>query len=561
MKRKEIYLKLVLEQIPRLLGQLDRVFESPTYGCFDRQYWNYLTKDFSSIIPQYATLSLALIYYISDENNIWFKNTDIKRWCIASMLYWAKIQHDDGSFDEAYPYEHSQPGTAFSLYFIAEAYDIFKDEMDDITRNLIFDKMKKALEFTWNYKKGELNISNHSAGNIAAFYKMYTLDNDEKNKNRAAAMLTDFVSNQSKEGWFPEYGSADIGYSTVTLYFLANYYRLSNDKAVLPAIERLIEFISYFVHPDGSIGGEYGSRETSFVLPSALEIMANGNKLAKAIICMHHNAIISMRTPVPSSCDDANLLCFLFISYLQAYLFTDDDSSDNVSLPFQSEVDFKKHFEESGLLIVKTKTYYSVVSSKKGGVLKAYNLKNKSIDVIDLGWVGNMGKYIVSSNKYNSDLQVKMDENKLVISANFCYIKMNKVLTPLKMIVSRFVFYVISPLAFLRTFIKEMLRKYFITDLKKSVFVLQRTISFLDNKITINDILKGFGKSNIKELHVSESYSPIYGYSKGLYRCNTRAERKKITIQINDESKPMEITRVLDLENGEVKIEKEEILW
>ena len=37
MNRKDAYLRLALEQIPRLLGLLDKVKESPTYGCFDRQ--------------------------------------------------------------------------------------------------------------------------------------------------------------------------------------------------------------------------------------------------------------------------------------------------------------------------------------------------------------------------------------------------------------------------------------------------------------------------------------------------------------------------------------------
>ena len=60
MAHKDIYLTSALEQVPRLLGLLDGAKEAATYGCFDRPYWHYRTKDFASVIPQYATLSLAL---------------------------------------------------------------------------------------------------------------------------------------------------------------------------------------------------------------------------------------------------------------------------------------------------------------------------------------------------------------------------------------------------------------------------------------------------------------------------------------------------------------------
>ena len=34
------------------------------------------------------------------------------------------------------------------------------------------------------------------------------------------------------------------------------------------------EFIKNFIHPDGSIGGEYESRDTTFFFPAAYEILS-----------------------------------------------------------------------------------------------------------------------------------------------------------------------------------------------------------------------------------------------------------------------------------------------
>ena len=57
-----IYLREINEQIPRLLGLLDRNPLSCTYGCFDRQYWHYRTSDFACTRSQEAVLTLALLY-------------------------------------------------------------------------------------------------------------------------------------------------------------------------------------------------------------------------------------------------------------------------------------------------------------------------------------------------------------------------------------------------------------------------------------------------------------------------------------------------------------------
>lgn len=59
MANRETYAKLALDQIPRLLGNLDRNSFSPTYGCFHRDYWLYKTSDFPDSVRQFAVQALA----------------------------------------------------------------------------------------------------------------------------------------------------------------------------------------------------------------------------------------------------------------------------------------------------------------------------------------------------------------------------------------------------------------------------------------------------------------------------------------------------------------------
>jgi len=68
-------------------------------------------------------------------------------------------------------------------------------------------------------------------------------------------------SRQSEEGWFLEYEGADPGYQTLDMHYQALFFKETDcDRIVLAHVEKSLEFLAYFLHPDGSIGGEYGSR-------------------------------------------------------------------------------------------------------------------------------------------------------------------------------------------------------------------------------------------------------------------------------------------------------------
>ena len=114
-----MYQDFILRFLPRLITQLDRDPDSPNYGCFDRNHWHYKIRDFSSAIIQQAGLSIALAYKHPFKGNHYHSEIKLKQWAIASVEYWSRIQLKDGSFNEYYPFEHSFPSTAFSLFAVA----------------------------------------------------------------------------------------------------------------------------------------------------------------------------------------------------------------------------------------------------------------------------------------------------------------------------------------------------------------------------------------------------------------------------------------------------------
>jgi len=120
--RDNPFIPVVVSLMPRVLTNLDRDPHSPTFGSFDRNHWHYRIRPFSSAVLQQASLMLVHCYNTPFESNSYYNDDRIKRWAIASLDYWAKIQNRDGSFDEYWKGEGSFPATAFSTFAATECY-------------------------------------------------------------------------------------------------------------------------------------------------------------------------------------------------------------------------------------------------------------------------------------------------------------------------------------------------------------------------------------------------------------------------------------------------------
>ena len=78
--------------LPRILTQVCRDKFSPLYGSFDRNWWHYKIRDFSSLILQQGGYSLYCYYKNSDE----FKNNNVILNLIkASAYFWNKQAKKD----------------------------------------------------------------------------------------------------------------------------------------------------------------------------------------------------------------------------------------------------------------------------------------------------------------------------------------------------------------------------------------------------------------------------------------------------------------------------------
>ena len=154
--------KHLAKSFPRLLTQLCRDKDSPLYGCFDRNYWHYKTRDFPSMVLQQPTYVLDMVSRgeLSFGDELKINKSIVSEWVDASLKFWSKSQRKNGSFDEYYPYESGFPPTAFSLYSTAL---VCKNRNFD---NSIMISMERAASFI--LKKPEVQALNQEIVGLTA---------------------------------------------------------------------------------------------------------------------------------------------------------------------------------------------------------------------------------------------------------------------------------------------------------------------------------------------------------------------------------------------------------
>ena len=160
-------------------------------------------------------------------------------------------------------------------------------------------------------------ISNHLATASAALIRWGKLCNDRDALKKEKNLLNIILNNQSSEGWYPEYEGFDPGYQSLCLNYLADIYIQEPITKLRKSLEKAINHLSYFAHPDGSFGGIYGSRGTRFYFPSGVILLSEFIKKAKDLSLFMEKSIKSKRVVTLQSLDDTNLIP-MFNSYVWA---------------------------------------------------------------------------------------------------------------------------------------------------------------------------------------------------------------------------------------------------
>lgn len=468
----ETYVRHALAYIPTLLELVDRNRFSPTYGSFDRAYWHYRVTDFPCGMSQEFGLPLALVYRYPFPASPYHGGERLRELAIAAIDFALRSSHRDGTCDDYFPFERAMGAMVFSLYACAETY------------RLLDLKTPRFLEFfcrrgDWLIRHNESGrLSNHQALAMLCLAMLAAMTGETK-YTQAAHQRRDLVlSWQSPEGWFQEYEGADPGYHTFTIDYLAKYYALTGDAAVVEPLRRAVEFASHFVHPDGSYGGEYGSRNTYHFYPHGFELLAPIEPLAGQIADAF---LVGMANGRRGYLDDDRLVCHYVYNYLQAYLDHDPDARSG---SLDERPPYERYWPEAKMIVRKTARYHAVVNLAKGGVIKVFDRKGCILS--DTGAIGRTrdGKVIVSHLSDPAHRVERRGEGEYEVTGVFSRRRAN-LPTPFRHILLRLFMLTIGRWA--ANPVRRILQRILITGKTRTAIGFRRRIRFEDQFVEIED--------------------------------------------------------------------------
>jgi hypothetical protein len=480
----------VLTACRRLLSEGNLDPYSSAYGCFDRRFWGWKTLDFPEATLQRNAYPLAWLLQHPDPR--FSVNAELlTEVVLAALRFSASIQHRDGSFDQAFPNEHSFGATAFLLHSLLEAFRSVRDAVMPATWSSTIEScLRRAAEFLCRHDERHGCISNHLAGAALSLIATGDYFDEPRYKKRSSTLIDQVLASQSDEGWFPEYGGSDPGYQTLCLYYLAKIYRLHPDSQLKHALEHAVEFLSWFAHPDGTFGGEYGSRRTAIFYPGGLALLAPEFPIAGSLLDFMARAIANGLTVTLNDVDVFNIAPVLetYIAVLDAGAVGQEEG--NPPLPCQWDK-AKRDFKEAGIYVRKTERYYALFGVSNGGVLKIFDCRQSKAIWNDSGYVGqtSTGDYI-TTQVTDLDRPCRLTENGVYIETRFCSLP-NASPTPAAFVLLRLMNLTAMRSIRLGNFIKKMLVNLLITAKRQVPLSLQRSVQFGVEKIIVTDKIHG----------------------------------------------------------------------
>jgi hypothetical protein len=503
-----VYAPYAIAQIPRLLSHLDRDEFSDTRGCFDRDHWSWKFRDFPLGMVQSAAYPLALLWRYPFPENPYYRSPRVLDWISRALEFTLERQHANGAFDAFSPNEQDGGTTLGVLHGTLEAFRVVRDAVREGLETRIAEATARACAFTFNYDEDHGFISNHRALFAVALLDAHELLNDNSYRVRAEDLIQSILAQQSPDGWFQEYGGPDPGYESLGISHLAVYWQRTGSAELLASLQRAVEFYSWCVHPDGSAGGVYGSRQTALYFPGGFELLAPTVPLAAAVARFMRERLLRGNVVTPAISDLENLPPLLY-SYLEAGLAP--ASPDSVpTLPcesFEGLVEFK----DSGISVKATRGFYFVSNASKGGVCRAFDKSTGELAYEDAGYLVRTGKRRWISQQmtgmgHRTDPELGDSITSITQFVEF----RQELLTPARFIFLRLLNLTLFTSPALGAWLRRQIVRRLVSAKRDGPFQLRRSVAFSETSITIHDRLEKRSAATADEVKLPRSLLSIH---------------------------------------------------
>ena len=510
MEAAHTHLRYALEQAPRLLGLLDREPQSPSAGSFDREHWSWKFRDFPLGMMQTAVYPLALLWARPHPQNPYHRNEHLLGWIAGAFRQTLSRQHSNGAFDAFAPFEQDPGPTLGVMHGHCEAYRLLGSELPAPLAQQFLAGLRKACDFALSRDNLETHafISNHWALFAVTFLDAHEFTGDARYRTQAGRVIERILAEQSPEGWYNEYGGPDPGYESLGLHHLATYWERTGDARLLDSLRRSVEFYAHCVHPDGSVGGAYGSRHTSLYFPGGFAKLAAQVPMAAAIVRFMAARLERGNVVTPQLADPENLIPLLY-SFLEAAHAPAEPVKSVTPLPCES-LNGVRRFESSGITVAGEPSYYAVVNTNKGGVCRIFNRLSETPAYEDASYLLRAdGALWTAQLAGMSEDKVCAAPSQVGCRARFCRVR-EMLPTPFRFLVLRMLNLTLFRSLALGNWLRNIIIRRLILARRPGPFRLERTISFLPDEVQFVDSLQCDAPEEVQELVLPRGFTGIH---------------------------------------------------
>jgi hypothetical protein len=266
------------------------------------------------------------------------------------------------------------------------------------------------------------------------------------------------------------------------------------------------------MHPDGSFGGVYGSRNTRLFFPHGFELL--GSHIPEATWMAEHY-LQGVNAGRQVFLDDDRLIGHLTYNHLQAFLDYHERPS-TLAAPAAST----RLLPQAGLYVRRHEALYAVLSLRKGGVFLLF--QGKQLQYADSGLIASQqdGRCLVSHliDHYEYEIQ----EHCVRVKGHFGYATA-RLPTPLTM--SLFHLGMVTVGRFCSNMIRALLQKVLIVGKKPAPLLFQRTVQF-SPQVVITDELwdrrrQRDGQHRLTSLYTGTDHTSIYVAMSNAYQAGS----------------------------------------
>ncbi len=491
---RDLFARIALEQIPKILTLLDRNPHSPTYGCFDRTFWQYKVIDFPAGMSQEFVYPLALAYHTDLPGNIFYRQPIIKDWVEAGIMYAASSSHKNGSCDDYFPYERAAGAAAFSLLACIESYTLM-----GLNNPAAIDFFcQRADWLAYHQESGRL--TNHQALILLCWELLSRLLKSDRWEQSKQAKLEQILTWQNPEGWFQEYQGCDPGYHTLTISCLARVYELNPSNRLKDAIARGVILAAQFVHPDGSYGGEYTSRNTYNFFPHGFELVG---KWLPETLNINDRFLQGLKNGLGACYADDRIIGHHTWNYLLAWRDFIPDRP-----PLEPRPMGRFWLKEGGIIIDRREDTELYLALNKGGVFKLFRDGKLVISDTQFSLLVKDGKKIKNAvGHLISNYQTTITDNEIAIAGSLGWAK-QKQMNSVNLIILRLV--MLSVGRFFPNLIRTILQKILITGKQQAPFQFSRRLRWQDGRWQVIDELTAQSWENVIAADIGCDRTSIY---------------------------------------------------